>query len=347
MQAMQQFAHQLIPGWEQIPVGRTRTEVPDVAVDGADRVYVLTRMPGAVLVYDAEGRFLRSFGEGLLSPRPHAITVAADGTAYVVDDPEHIVRVFGRTGEPIRVIGTPGVPSATGFDESLPVPAWCTSVRYGGAPFNHPTKVALGVDGDIYVSDGYANSRVHHFDAEGTLIRSWGEPGTGPGQFNLPHSVCVLADGRVVVADRENDRLQIFTPTGGYVTEWTDVQRPTTVIQDLLGRILVAELGWRSGERRLRRGILEVDEPARLTVLDADGVVLGRRTDLAGPDGSQALIAPHGLAIDSHGDLYVAEVSFSFTHQEHERTLHKCTLTGAPGRSSLGGSAQHPQGALT
>src|SRR5438477_273239 len=79
--------------------------------------------------------------------------------------------------------------------------------------------------GDLYVTDGYGNARVHRFSAEGRLLQSWGEPGAGPGQFNLPHGIAVLADGRVLVADRENDRIQLFDPEGKYLDQWTQVQR--------------------------------------------------------------------------------------------------------------------------
>jgi NHL repeat len=281
----------LIPGWEQLPVGQTRWEVSDVAVDGADQVYALTRGPGAVLVYDAGGRFLRSFAEGQLAPRPHAITVAPNGTIFVVDERVHVVRVFDPTGEQVQVIGEPGVPSETGYDETVGTTSWCTTILRPAGPFNHPTKVCLGADGGIYVSDGYANSRIHQFDAAGNLIRSWGEPGTGPGEFNVPHSLCLLADGRLAVADRENDRIQIFTLKGEFLGEWANVQRPSSIVQDSAGRIWVAELAWRSGERSPRRGLLASDEPARLTVLDADGTILGRSTYLAGPEGPQPLVA--------------------------------------------------------
>ena len=81
-------------------------------------------------------------------------------------------------------------------------------------PFNYPTEMVLGPSGDIYVSDGYRNSRVHRFSADGRLIDSWGEPGTGSGEFNLSHAVAVSPDGRVYVCDRENSRLQVFTQDG-------------------------------------------------------------------------------------------------------------------------------------
>src|SRR5439155_15039166 len=113
----------------------------------------------------------------------------------------------------------------SGYDGTL------ESIIRGGPPFNRPTNLAVAPSGDVYVSDGYGNCRVHRYAADGKLIGSWGEPGSGPGQFILPHSVWVAADGRVLVADRENDRIQVFSPSGEYLTEWGAL-RPTDVCTD-------------------------------------------------------------------------------------------------------------------
>jgi DNA-binding beta-propeller fold protein YncE len=314
-----------VAGWERRPPGLSYKEIADVATDRSDQVYALTRMPSMVLVFEPDGTFVRAFGEGKLSPRPHSITVAVDGTCFVVDQPAHVVHLFDAAGRHVRVIGT-GTPSDTGVDDSLPVPAWPLSVQRAASPFNHPTKVAVAANGDFYVSDGYGNARIHHFDPAGTHLHSWGEPGTGPGQFNLPHWVIVLRDGRVLVADRENDRLQLFTPGGQYLAAWTDVQRPAGAVQDASGRVFVAELGWRIGELSTRLGRIDVTLPARLSVLDEQGRLIDRLIALPSPNEPQPLVAPHGLAIDSAGSLYIAEVSFSFTRREHDRTLHKCVV---------------------
>ena len=106
----------------------------------------------------------------------------------------------------------------------------------------------MGPKGDLYVSDGYGNCRVHRFSPTGELKRSWGTPGGGPGEFFLPHGIAVRADGRVFVCDRENDRIQIFSPDGEYLSEWTDTQRPTHLVFDAQGRAYVSELWWHPGQ---------------------------------------------------------------------------------------------------
>lgn len=313
-----------VVGWEQRLAGIEYREISDVAVDRFDRVYALTRLPAMVLVFEEDGTFIRLFGRDELSARPHSITVASDGNCFVVDEPAHVVHIFDSAGKHLRVIGTQGAPSDTGVDESLPVPAWSFSLEQAGPPFNHPTKVAFAPNGDFYVSDGYGNARVHRFDAAGTLIHSWGEPGNEPGQFHLPHWVVVLRDGRVLIADRENDRLQLFTPDGRFLEEWTDVQRPAGAVQDAEGRIYVGEFSWRSGETSTRLGRIDVALPARLTIMDEQGRLLDRLLALPSASGPRPLVAPHGLAIDSTGSIYIAEVSASFTRREQATTLHKC-----------------------
>ena len=192
-------------------------------------------------------------------------------------------------------------PRHTGYDgRSL------TSITRGGPPFNRPTNLAVAPGGDLYVSDGYSNARIHRFNAAGQLIQSWGEPGNGAGQFNLPHGLAVLADGRVVVADRENDRLQFFSPDGEYLDEWTDVQRPTNVALDGDGRLYVSELWRRVGDLSFRLGDTTDDRPGRVSVYDAGGAVLAR---WGGPDRCAPgnFCAPHDICVDAHGDIMSAK----------------------------------------
>jgi sugar lactone lactonase YvrE len=143
------------------------------------------------------------------------------------------------------------------------------------------------------------------------LKRSWGEPGSGPGQFHLPHGIAVAADGRVFVCDREADRIQIFSPDGEYLTEWRDTQRPTHVCFDSQGRAYVTELAWHEGDHSYSLGDIKKYRHARMSIFDKDGKVLARwgTPEMTEP-GSFA--APHGLALDSKNDLYVSEVTWTF-----------------------------------
>src|SRR5262249_5651506 len=161
-----------------------------------------------------------------------------------VDDGNHTVRKFTPQGELLLTLGTAGVPSDTGYVGPQPGISGSTllgTIKRGGPPFNCPTNLAFAPNGEFYVSDGYGNARVHRFTPDGTLLQSWGEPGAEPGQFNLPHGIAVHPDQRVFVADRENDRIQIFSPDGGFLDQWLDVQRPTQLLIGADGVVHVAE----------------------------------------------------------------------------------------------------------
>jgi DNA-binding beta-propeller fold protein YncE len=308
MSATQDRLYQVVEGWEQLPRGFTHHDCVGVGVDAQDNVYLFTRGQSRVLVYNREGAFLRAWGEDLFTARTHGLTVGPDGRVYCVDEGHHCVYVFTPTGDLLGTIGTPDVAAETGYDGRT-----LESIR-GGPPFNRPTNLAVAPSGELYVTDGYGNCKVHRFAATGELIQSWGEPGSGPGQLHLPHGVRVAADGRVLVADRENDRIQIFSPDGRFLEQWTDVQRPTNMAIDRAGRVYVAELWWRAGQRSLVHGEILEDKPGRVSIFDAAGRLLAR---WGGPERCAPgnFVAPHDICVDSHGDLYVAEVTYTFAGQ--------------------------------
>jgi sugar lactone lactonase YvrE len=297
--------YSVVAGWEQLPAGTTHLDCVGVDVDGDDNVYLLTRDQSQVLVYRPDGSFVRAWGQGMFV-RPHGLRFGPDGNLYLVDDDAHCLYVTTPSGELIRTIGTKGQPSDTGYAGTL------ESIR-GGPPFNAPTNVAFGPTGDLYVTDGYRNARVHRFSPTGELITSFGEPGNGPGQFNLPHGVAITKDGRVLVADRENDRVQVFDLAGKHLGIWSDVQRPTNVDVDAQGRVYVSEL-WRPvGQDSYVHGPTTEDKPGRLSIYDSGGELLAR---FGGSSERRAeagyFVAPHDVCVDSRGDLYVAEVTKTF-----------------------------------
>ena len=223
-------------------------------------------------------------------------------------------------------MGIMNTPSDTGYDGKT-----TPSVARAAGPFNRPTNIAVGPNGDYYISDGYGNARVHRFSPTGQLKHSWGEPGRVPGQFYLPHGIACAADGRVFVCDRESDRIQIFSPDGEYLTEWTDTQRPTHLVFDAQGRAYVTELWWHVGDHSFTHGPITTARHARLSVFDTDGKLLSRvGTPEATAPGSFA--APHGLAVDSKHDVYVSEVTWTFAVSrgrapEDCHTFQKLTLS--------------------
>jgi DNA-binding beta-propeller fold protein YncE len=307
------FAFTVDESWEALPTGFNHKDVAAVAVDSSDRVYLFTRHDSRVMVYDRDGSFITSWGEGVFT-NPHGLTVAPDGSIYCVDNGDHTVKHFTSDGELLNTIGQPGRPSDTGrrYGTSFVVQRVETVERAAG-PFNGCTNLAVAPNGDLYVADGYGNCRIHRFSADGELLESWGEIGVGPGEFHLPHGIAIGPDSRVYVCDRENDRLQIFGLHGEYCCEWTNVQRPDNIVFDGSGYAYVAELWRPKGMGSFVNGIMREDHPGRVSIFDTLGNVVARwGASTVSRDSPGHFVAPHDIAVDSHGDVYVAEVPFSF-----------------------------------
>jgi len=313
--AMTRLDYTVNDRWEQIPAGISHKDVSAVGVDSKDRVFIATRHPDIVIVYERDGTFVTSWGEGIFG-NTHGITIGPDDTVWVTDNRDSVVRQLSQKGELLQTFGVPGQPTDTGYDTSgKPEIHHNETVVRSAGPFNSCCNTAFGPNGYLYVADGYGNARIHRFKPDGTLVHSWGEPGTGPSQFHIPHGIWVASDGKVIVADRENDRLQFFSPEGEYLYEWNDVQRPTALVTDREGLIYVAEL-WRpveKGQGSFVHGYGTEDLPGRVSIFEPDGTLVSRfgasHTD-RGAAGN--FIAPHGICVDSHGDLYVSEVSYTY-----------------------------------
>ena len=295
---------ELIPNWERLPSGWSHGDVAGVASDSSDRVYVFNRSEHPVIVYDSQGRFLKSWGEGVFT-RPHGITIR-DDVVYCADDTDHTVRALSLDGGLLWMLGTLNQPSDTGYS-----PEGRTnllSIKRGAGPFNRPTRLSVAANGELYVSDGYGNARIHRFSSEHQLLQSWGEPGEAPGQFNLPHSVWAHTDGRVFVCDRENDRIQIFSPAGELQSIWTGLARPGDLFIDRANNVYVGEMAWDAGATSMAGRAFSEVRAAQMSIRDLDGHVLARWGG-AEPCEPGSFASPHGLWLDSRGDLYVAEVT--------------------------------------
>src|SRR6266446_3499145 len=267
------YEYEVIETWAKLPGGWTFGPVSAVATDSQDRVYAFQRKDPPIIVFDREGNYLSSWGSSAITD-PHGIAIIND-VIYLTDREDHVALKFTLDGKPLMILGTRGKASDTGATKDIELPP-----RSAG-PFNKPTEMVVAPSGDLYVSDGYRNSRVHHFSADGKLLDSWGTPGKqAPGEFHLPHSVWVDRQGMVYVCDRENNRIQVFTTTGQFTAQWTDIHRPTDIYIDAQEIVYVSDL-----------------KPT-VTIMDKRGAVIARWDSPMG----------HGLWVDSVGDIYVADV---------------------------------------
>ena len=269
-------SYELQENWGKLPDGWTYGQVSSIASDSQDRVYVYQRKDPPVLVFDKEGNYLHSWGIGAIT-LPHGFCIV-DDVVYLTDREDSVCLKFTLEGKPLMVLGERGVHSNTGCDEPQAL------VPQAAGPFNFPTEMFPAPWGDLYVSDGYRNARVHRFSKDGDLISSWGQPGKGgPGEFHLPHSILVDQEGLVYVCDRENSRIQVFDRQGEFQTMWTDMTRPNDISQETDGSFVVAESS------------LQGSKP-RVSIRDREGKVQAQI------EGRSA----HGLWVDQQNNIYLA-----------------------------------------
>jgi len=197
------------PAWprDRPPGGRWDGAMSGIAIGPEGNVWTLNRGTIPVHVYSPDGELIRSWGEGVFQ-NAHTIRFDPQGNLWIVDTLSHTVRQFSRDGEVLMTIGTLG---ESGNDDTH---------------LDQPNDVAFGPDRNLYVSDGYGNDRVVVFDPNGRFVRSWGQLGSGPGEFSQPHSIAVDSEGRVYVADRNNARIQVFDSDGQFLDEWRNIVTP-------------------------------------------------------------------------------------------------------------------------
>ena len=275
------YTYSLVKGWGMVAAGWTWGEIVGLAVDAQDRVFVASRSQHPLAVFDTEGNLLETWGDDVLfTNQAHGLFIDSVDNVYFIDAVNHCLLKFDRMGALVMTLGTPG-----------------QAAIVDGAPFSGPTDAAVASTGELYVSDGYGNARVHKYSAAGELLLTWGERGDGLGQFSISHSVRVDDQDRVWICDRENNRVQIFDSNGEHLRTWNDLLRPNTIHFDPHEPVVyVAELG-----RRL--SIFALDDEG------FPGRLLAQWADLA-PSETPGfwLGGPHGICTDRAGNLYVGEV---------------------------------------
>jgi len=302
--------YERVEGWAGLPDGDSFLDVGRACVDDTGDVLVLNRGGHPVMVFDTSGNRRRTWGEGHFSDRPHGMCLGPEGNVYCTDDGNHTVRKFTPEGELLLTLGTENEPSDTGCRHVSDTLEQIASISRTGGPFHGPTGVTVFDSGETFVADGYGNARVHRFDPAGELLQSWGAPGARPGEFRLPHSIHHDDDGRLWVTDRENSRIQVFDADGEFITEWIDVIRPTDIAFHG-DTVFVAELC------------------RRLSVFTVEGDLLTRWGNEGHPADDPLFVAPHTIAVDRDGDLYVGEASYTYANTDRgARTVQKFERIG-------------------
>lgn len=292
--AFAQPQREVVLDWPKLPEGHVLGLCAGVGVDAQNRVFVFHRSgrlwsnpfptvtiaaPTVSVIDGTTGKLINSWGENLFI-MPHGLTVDHEGNLWLTDVGLQQVFKFTPEGKLLLTLGEAGVP---GNDH---------------AHFNLPTDVAVLRDGSFYVSDGYKNTRVIKFSVAGKFEFEWGTKGKGPGEFHLPHGITVDMEGRVIVCDRENARLQVFDAKGGFLHEWKGPQigKPYGVEMGSNGHVFMIDGGSPS---------LKAAERGKAVELDAEGQVLDT-FGAFGEDPGQFQLG-HDIAIGPDGAVYVAE----------------------------------------
>jgi DNA-binding beta-propeller fold protein YncE len=262
-------------GPNPIPAGFQIGRVSAVTHDAAGNIYMFHRGESdPIIVFDATGRYLRSFGQGLFN-NEHGLRVDPEGNLWAVDNGLHQVFKFNPEGQLVLTLGTKSV---TGADS---------------ATFNRPTDIAWDSRGNFYVTDGYGGTRVVKFDPSGKYLMAWGTPGDGPGQFRVPHSIGIDSRDRLYVSDRENNRIQIFDVNGNLLKIWTHLGATQGIF------ITPQDEMWIITHRNNTENITYDTLAGRLMKIDIEtGAVLG---SMESPG--------HMLTVAPTGDVYVASLT--------------------------------------
>ncbi len=287
--------YELVEGWAKLPDNWTLGWIGSIGTDSQGRVFCFNRGTHPMTVFDRDGNVIGHWGDDVLSIG-HGVFMDQHEHLWLTDVYSQVVWVYNTEGELQRRIGRPH--RTRGWLPGYPAGVNDASKEadVGGGLFTDPTNTWVTPDGTIFVADGYGDTVCHRLSPDGQVEKTWGsaKPGTGPGEFALPHGICVLPDDRVLVADRENGRVQVFDRDGVYLDEWTDgLVLPADFYVDTdASAIYVADCG------------------GAVTVLDFDGAIIASWGEAHRDQRGLGMFAvsPHGIWKDDQGALYVCEV---------------------------------------
>jgi len=315
-----------VPNFLKLPAGTNFGEVPGVAVNSKGHVFVFTRSNSAsgpayapaaaqLLEFGPRGEFIREIGKGLYGwAFAHSVRIDKDDNIWAIDKGSDMVIKFSQAGQVMWVFGRR---KESADAESKPWENVNPPLPHADGLFRQPTDVAWDSRGNIYISDGYINSRVAKYDSHGNWVKSWGERGTGPGQFRLPHAIAIDRNDNVYVGDRSNRRIQVFDVDGKFQRMFTIDVPPDPSTRAVNGNTptgaRLADLIGAPNSICITPGtsqvmfVGETTFPGRVFKVSLDGKVLG----VIGKSGRELkqFSGAHALACPSENEIYVAETS--------------------------------------
>ena len=283
------------PSWPRRPPEAKWASMAGIAVDEKDQIWLFTRADPPVQVYRADGKYVRGWGEGLIGAAHH-IKIDHQGNVWLADIGRHVVRQFTPEGKLLKTLGT--------LDES----------GNDRDHLNKPTDMAVTPSGDVFVSDGYGNRRVVHFDKHGKFVKAWGKEGIGPGEFLLPHAIDVDSKGLLYVADRSNARVQVFDQSGKFIAQWRNLIVPwgiTITAKDEVWVCGSSPMAWEEGPSQDAAGLGCPPKDQVFMKFDTTGRLLQLWT---APNGKDSEEQPgemnwlHIMAVDSKGNIYAGDI---------------------------------------
>jgi 6-bladed beta-propeller len=320
-----ELAFDSVPDFFKLPAGANFGEVPGVAVDAKNNVYVFTRSNSAngpaygaaaaqLLEFNAKGEFMREIGKGLYAwSEAHTVRIDKDQNIWAVDKGSDMVIKFNQAGRVVWVFGRKQEAADDAKPEARPNPP----LPAQDARFRQPTDVAWDSQGNIYITDGYVNSRVAKFDKNGDWVGEWGSRGTGPGQFNLPHAIVIDRNDNIYVGDRTNRRVQVFDTSGKFLRMFSVEIPPVPGTKAVNGNTPTGDalknVTGQPNSLCITNGptqylyMGESTFPGRIFKLTLDGKVLG----IIGRSGRslKQFSGAHQLACVSDNEFYAAESS--------------------------------------